>query len=213
MFDLMEAVRKRQQEQHPHSARETFSAENPQLSAKIRNDQKAVNPLKLKGSHDFSANPQNPQARDTKKQNAEALILDIAKTLRADAHMLRALLSDDDMQAIAEGCPGYERDRLIAYFKRMEADGKSLYDLNHHLRRLETISRQKTYNTREQEQAWRAAHGLFINHIMACSDCRAPLGRYCHQGQILRRNYLTTYRACYPLLSVSITNGATNEPG
>jgi hypothetical protein len=28
---------------------------------KIRNDQKAVNPLKLRGSQDFSANPQNPQ--------------------------------------------------------------------------------------------------------------------------------------------------------
>lgn len=171
----------------------------PQLSAKIRKRQKPATPPKTKGCREFSANPQNPQTLVGKNgQNPDAVLMEIATILKADAHMLRALLSDDDMQAIAENCPGYDRARLADYFRLMEAHGTPLYDIERRLTRVvrqgTARNRQKARQAKEQERAWRAAHESFLNHAMACPACNAPQGRYCHTGAALRRAYLEAYQ-------------------
>ncbi|MET4027910.1 hypothetical protein ABIE59_003455 [Marinobacter sp. MBR-99] len=220
MFDLMGAIRQRQKGQTPPLADSAETAESPQprggelaeglrktadncgpgiFSATLRKNPqtpKTSEPPKTKGCREFSANPQNPQPLAGKeRQNPDAVLLEIARTLKADFHMLRALLSDDDMQAIAENCPGYERARLADYFRLMESHGKPLYDIDHHLNQMErqsaTRNRQKARQGIEHEQAWRAAHDGLIDHVMKpCPDCYAPRARYCPTGATLRRAYL-----------------------
>lgn len=153
-----------------------------------------------------SRNPYNPcnptKSRYPEKKpelaNPDALLLEIARTLEADLHMLRALLSDDDLQAIAEQCPGYNRERLTDYFRQMESDGKSLQDIDWHLntliRQSTARNQDKASQRRKHERAWRAAHEPFINHVMGCPSCNAPRDRYCTVGADLQRAYIDTYQ-------------------
>jgi len=223
MFDLMGAIRQRQKAQTPPLADSAETAESPQpragelaeglrktaekrglviFSATVRKNPqtpKTSEPLKTKGCREFSANPQNPQPLTGKeRQNPDAVLLEIARTLKADAHMLRALLSDDDMQAIAENCPGYDQTRLAEYFRLMETHGKPLHDIEHHLtqvvRQGAARNRQKAQQAKGHERAWRAAHESFLNHAMACPACNAPQHRYCDTGAKLRRAYLQAYQ-------------------
>ena len=69
--------------------------------------------------------PQNIEGQK-QSQNPDALLLDIAVMLQSNPDRLRALLSDDDMQAIAEG--EHSRTYLTAYFRLMRSDGKPLAD-------------------------------------------------------------------------------------
>ena len=144
--------------------------------------------------------PKKQRGRDAEQKASQTaspweMLADIARKLGADAHMLRALLSDDDMQAIADG--DYSRELLAAYFKRMEQDGKPLVDphwhLDHLLQQAATRRRQRAHNATEWDKAWRAAHEHFMNHLTTCPDCYAPRGRYCPTGQTVRGHYLAAY--------------------
>jgi hypothetical protein len=57
-----------------------------------------------------------------KTQNPDALLADIAVMLRANPDQLRALLSTDDIQDIADGANS--RAYMLDYFRLMRADGK-----------------------------------------------------------------------------------------
>lgn len=141
-----------------------------------------------------------PRIQKTHPANPEQMLTELAKELRATPHMLRRLLSDDDMQAIAEG--EYSRELLADYFKLMERDGKPLVDpqwhLDHLLKSVNAKRLQSAHNCTKWDKAWRAAHELFINHVMACTSCRAPQGRYCETGQQHRQAYLTAYEVPAP---------------
>lgn len=39
---------------------------------------------------------------------------------------------------------------------------------------------------------WRQARDQYINHLMACTACRAPVGWYCTTGASLRQQYNAT---------------------
>lgn len=221
MFDLMGAIRQRQKTQPAPPADSAETAETPQprageraeglrrtadnsagefFSATIRKNPQSAKPrqpAKTEGFREFSANPQNPQTPTGKNtQNPDAILRDIAETLGADDHMLRALLDSDDMQAIAEGTES--RAHLLAYFRQMAKDGKPLADPQWHLDQLvrqgKKKSRQQAHDKREWEQAWRAAHESFMDHLTGCPDCYAPRGHYCTTGANLRRAYLQTYQ-------------------
>jgi hypothetical protein len=97
----------------------------PQQSANPQNP-KTIEPPKRKGLQGFSANPQT--LASTNKRNPDVVLLELAHTLQANPDRLRALLSDDDMQAIAEDCLGYDRANLLAYFRLMRLDGHPLED-------------------------------------------------------------------------------------
>lgn len=153
-----------------------------------------VTPAALGGQECNPCNPCNPEkhrgaenkpARAVDElQNSEALLIDLARTLQADVHRLRALLSDDDMQDIAEG--QISRGHLLAYFRLMRSDGKPLAD--------DTPVPGKTPENGpshvERMKAWKPAHEPMINHVMACTACYAPRGRYCSKGADLRRQYM-----------------------
>ena len=149
MFDLMGAIRKKQQAPPPADSAETAESPQPRgleladnlrkaadfsagnnFSATIRKNPQTLNACKAPiggGFADLSADPQNPQPPvEQKQQNPDALLLDIAVMLQANPDRLRALLSDDDMQAIAEG--EHSRTYLTAYFRLMRSDGKPLAD-------------------------------------------------------------------------------------
>jgi len=224
MFDLMGAIRQRQKTQTPPPAEiaETAEASQPRageraeglrktadnsageiFSATIRKNPQSTKPrqpAKTEGFREFSANPQNPQTSTGKnKQNPDSVLRDIAETLNADHHMLRALLDADDMQAIAEGIES--RAHLLAYFRQMAKDGMPLADpqwhLDHLVRQGKARNRQQAHDKREWEKAWRAAHESFTDHLTGCPDCYAPRGHYCTTGADLRRTYLQAYQTAH----------------
>jgi hypothetical protein len=119
----------------------------------------------------------------------DAVLLEIAQTLQADVHRLRALLSDDDMQDIAEG--HYSWSYLLAYFRLMRSDGKSLAD--DELLPAASATENLASNL-ERMESWKPAHDAMINHLLACLDCHAPLSRYCTSGANLRSDYLQNFR-------------------
>ncbi len=145
MFDLMGAIRKKQQAPPPADSAETAESPQPRgleladnlrktadfsageyFSATIRKNPQTLNACKAPiggGFADLSANPQNPQPpAEQKQQNPDAMLMEVAVMLHADAHMLRGLLSDDDMQDIADG--ENSRSYMLDYFRLMHADGK-----------------------------------------------------------------------------------------
>lgn len=212
MFDLMGAIRRRQQirPSRPADFAETAETEQPQArerdgrlpkaadfsgremsSATIYNHPHAprhINSLKKRGSDDFSANPPNPQppmAGHT--QDPDAVLRELARPLKADPPLLRALLSEDDMQAIADG--EYSRDHLLAYFRLMRSDGLPLANDNATAVRAPESTNAPT----SQARSWEAAHDAMINHLMACRTCYAPRGRYCPDGERLCHDYLAAY--------------------
>lgn len=36
---------------------------------------------------------------------------------------------------------------------------------------------------------WVIARDKYINHLMACTGCYAPVNRYCPDGEVLRQQY------------------------
>ncbi|PSF12355.1 hypothetical protein C7H09_03870 [Marinobacter fuscus] len=214
MFDLMGAIRRKQQAQTPPPAETADSAETAQprglelaeilrkpadfsagevFSATIRKNpqtQKTGNPAPTLGFSGSSANPQNPQTpADKKGQNPDTLLLEIAQTLQASPARLRGLLDSDDLQDIAEGATS--RAHLLAYFRLMRSDGHPLADDTPE----PTRQPQSRPGHVELMQAWKPAHDDLINHLMACSACYAPRARYCTEGADLRRAYLQAYAA------------------
>lgn len=208
MFDLMGAIRRRQENKTPPPAETADSAETAQprglelaeilrkpadfsagefFSATIRKNpqtQKPGKPAPTLGFRDISANPQNPQPPAEKKgQNPDALLMEIAQTLQATPARLRALLDSDDMQDIAEGATS--RAHLLAYFRLMRSDGHPLADDTPE----PTRQPQSRPGHVELMQAWKPAHDELINHLMACKACYAPRARYCTEGAALRQAY------------------------
>ncbi|MBZ2169042.1 MULTISPECIES: hypothetical protein [Marinobacter] len=108
--------------------------------------------------------------------------------------MLLLLVSEDDMQAIAERA--YSRDYLIAYFEQMARDGNPLkapqWIKDTLLRPAPSHTEDPDKNV-DWESNWQAAHALFLNHLMACPACLAPRDRYCPQGARLRSGYRWAY--------------------
>tara|TARA_R110002094_G_scaffold112759_1_gene109268 strand:- start:226 stop:906 length:681 start_codon:yes stop_codon:yes gene_type:complete len=217
MFDLMSAVQRRKQTRANAPADSADFAESPQTlgtqpaddlrktadnrkPATVRKSpqsEKNLNPLINNELSNLSANPQNPQGVTSKAhQSPDTVLGEIAAKMQADVHMLQSLLSDDDMQAVAEG--DYSLELLVDYFKLMERDGKPLVDPQWHLDRLlksaDTKRRQSAHNVDEWDNAWKAAHELFINHVMGCTACRAPQAHYCTAGQQHRQAYLNAYQ-------------------
>ena len=145
MFDLMGAIRKKQQAPSPADSAETAESPQPRgleladnlrkaadfsagnnFSATIRRNPQPPENVEAaagKGYAGLSANPQNPQPpTEQKRQDPDALLMDIAVMLRASPDQLRALLSTDDIQDIAEGANS--RVYMLDYFRLMRADGK-----------------------------------------------------------------------------------------
>ncbi|GGC62094.1 hypothetical protein GCM10011362_08260 [Marinobacter halophilus] len=118
--------------------------------------------------------------------NPDALLFELAQTLQASPARLRALLSEDDMQDIAEGATS--RSHLLAYFRLMRSDGKQLADDQP----APTRARDSRSDYIQRMQAWKPAHDAMINHIMACQRCYPPRNRYCSEGARLRGDYHTS---------------------
>lgn len=163
-------------------------AEHPVTPVTPSNDPEVTEKPKQNQRSNLSylGNPKKPTKLETEHNlcRAEALLSEIAQTLKTSPNMLRSLLSDDDMGDIAEGV--IKRSHLIAYFRLMRSDGISLTEH-------EPLT-QRTSGTRDGHvqsmQAWKSAHEDLLNHIMACSDCYAPLKRYCERGASLRGAYI-----------------------
>jgi len=209
MFDLMGAIRRKQQEQATPPAETADSAETAQtrglelaedlrkvadfsagemFSATIRKNPqipKTSKPSSIQDFRGFPANPQNPQPPASNEgRNPDAVLLEIAQTLQANPARLRGLLASDDMQDIAEGAT--HRANLLAYFRLMRSDGHPLTD--------DTPEPTRQPESRpghvERMREWKPTHDAMINHLMACNDCHAPRARYCTQGADLRQAYL-----------------------
>jgi hypothetical protein len=163
-----------------------FSAGN-NFSATIRRNPQPPKILEAaagKGYAGLSANPQNPQPpAEQKRQDPDALLMDIAVMLQASPGQLRALLSTDDIQDIADGANS--RAYMLDYFRLMRADGK----LPVCTEPPPAKATEPPQSHMESARAWKPAHEAMINHVMACTACRAPQGRYCDKGAELRRFY------------------------
>ncbi len=129
--------------------------------------------------------PEKPtrSANKTETAKANALLQGIALTLEASPTRLRALLSDDDVQDIAEGATS--RADLLAYFRLMRTDGHLLADDRPEPAR----SPENAPRHVDLMKAWKPAHDALINHLMACPTCYAPRSRYCPEGSALRQAY------------------------
>jgi hypothetical protein len=114
--------------------------------------------------------------------NPDDLLADIAAMLQADPGQLRALLSADDIQDIADG--ENSRTYMLDYFRLMRADGKLPVCTE-----LPAKASKPPLSHMESAKAWTPAHDRYISHVMACTDCRAPQRRYCHEGAQLRGEY------------------------
>lgn len=213
MFDLMSAIHSRQRmpAAKPADVAETAeNAQSPNTEPKVGlrkpadltretasstiicnhpHDSAASVPTRVQGSRKFPADPQNPKVSASKnKQAPDAVLLELAITLKADSSLLRALLSEDDMQAIAEG--EYDHRYLLAYFRLMRSDGRALTS-----HKVAAPEPPITIDHVTQAKPWEAAHGALINHLMACTACYAPRSRYCPDGQRLCREYRAAYQS------------------
>jgi hypothetical protein len=212
MFDLMGAIRKKQQA--PPPADSAVTAESPQphgleladnlrktadfsagdyFSATIRKSPQTSNACKAPDGGGFaglSANPQNPQPSTEKKQrNPYALLMDIAAMLHASPAHLYALLCADDIQDIADGANS--RAYMLDYFRLMRADGK----LPVCTAPPPAKATEPPQSYLESAQAWKPAHEAMMNHVTDCTACRAPQGRYCNEGADLRRVYREAHQS------------------
>jgi hypothetical protein len=115
-------------------------------------------------------------------QNPDALLAEIAAMLQADPRQLRALLSADDIQDIADG--ENSRTYMLDYFRLMRADEKLPVCTE-----LPAKASKPPPSHMESAKAWTPAHDRYISHVMACTDCRAPQRRYCDEGAQLQYEY------------------------
>ena len=212
MFDLMGAIRKKQQAPPPADSAETAESPQPRgleladnlrkaadfsagnkFSATIRRNPQPPENVEAaagKGYAGLSANPQNPQPpAEQKRQDPDALLADIAVMLRANPDQLRALLSTDDIQDIADGANS--RAYMLEYFRLMRADGK----LPVCTEPPPAKATEPPQSYIESAKAWKPAHEAMMNHVTACTACRAPQGRYCNEGADLRRAYRDAHQS------------------
>jgi len=115
-------------------------------------------------------------------QNPDDLLADIAAMLQADPRQLRALLSADDIQDIADG--ENSRTYMLDYFRLMRADEKLPVCTD-----MPAKASKPPPSHMESAKTWMPAHDRYISHVMACTDCRAPQRRYCDEGAQLRCEY------------------------
>jgi hypothetical protein len=102
--------------------------------------------------------------------------MDIAAMLQANPDQLRALLSTDDIQDIADGANS--RAYMLDYFRLMRADGK----LPICKAPPPAKATESPQSRMDSEKTWKRAHEAIINHVMGCTACPAPQSRYCEQG-------------------------------
>jgi hypothetical protein len=124
--------------------------------------------------------PKNTEGQ-SQKQSPDAMLAEIAVMLQADPSQLRALLSADDIQDIADG--ENSRTYMLDYFRLMRADGKLPVCTEL------PAKASKPPSHMESAKTWTPAHDRYISHVMACTDCRAPQRRYCDEGAQLRCEY------------------------
>ncbi|MAN58249.1 MAG: hypothetical protein CMC08_00255 [Flavobacteriaceae bacterium] len=138
------------------------------------------------GNLSYLSYPKEPREaeRNRKPRRLEAPLHEIAQTLGACPNILRSLLSEDDMEDIAEGL--ISRSHLIAYFRLMRSEGIPLTEDYPSFKR----SPENRSGHVQRMQVWKPAHEDLIDHLMACADCHAPLKRYCEQGASLRQAYI-----------------------
>jgi len=212
MFDLMGAIRKKQQAPPPADSAETAESPQPRgleladnlrkaadfsagnnFSATIRRNPQPPENVEAaagKGYAGLSANPQNPQPpTEQKRQDPDALLMDIAVMLRASPDQLRALLSTDDIQDIADGANS--RSYMLDYFRQMRADGK----LPVYTEPPPAKATEPPQSHMESARAWKPAHEAMISHVMACTAFRAPQGRYCNEGAAFCRVYRNAHQS------------------
>ena len=150
----------------------------------------------------YPEKPTRP-ANKTETAEADALLREIALTLEASPVRLQALLSDDDMQDIAEGVTNHAH--LLAYFRLMRSDGHLLADDRPEPAR----SPENRPRHVDLMKAWKPAHDALINHLMACPTCYAPLSRYCPEGSALRQAYAA---ACPSMAPAKFRNPSIHKP-
>jgi len=211
MFDLMGAIRKKQTRPPADSADSAespqprglqpadelrkaadFSADNEKSANVRKNPQtgKACKAATGAGYSGLSANPQNPQPpAEQKRQDPDALLMDIAVMLRANPDQLRALLSTDDIQDIANG--ENSRADTLDYFRLMRADGK----LPVCTAPPPAKASKPPQSHMEIAKVWEPSHELYINHVTDCTACRAPQRRYCDEGAQLWREYWDVHQS------------------
>jgi len=212
MFDLMGAIRKKQQAPPPADSAETAESPQPRgleladnlrkaadfsagnnFSATIRRNPQPPKNLEAAagaGYAGLSANPQNPQPpTEQKQQNPDALLLDIAVMLRANPDQLHALLCEDDIQDIVDGANS--RAYMLEYFRLMRVDGK----LPVCTEPPPAKATEPPQSHMESARAWKPAHEAMMNHVTDCTACRAPQGRYCNEGADLRRVYRDAHQS------------------
>jgi hypothetical protein len=124
--------------------------------------------------------PQPPAVRIA--QNPDDLLADIAAMLQADTRQLRALLSADDIQDIADG--ENSRTYMLDYFRLMRADEKLPVCTDPTAKAIKPPPSHM-----ESAKTWTPVHDRYISHVIACTDCRAPQRRYCDEGAQLRCEY------------------------
>ena len=123
------------------------------------------------------------------QQNPDALLADIAVMLRANPDQLRALLSTDDIQDIADGANS--RAYMLDYFRLMRTDEK----LPVSTAQPPAKAPESPQGYIESSKAWKPAHEAMMNHVTDCTACRASQGRYCNEGADLRRVYLDAHQS------------------
>ena len=121
------------------------------------------------GNLSYLSYPKEPREaeRNRKPRRLEAPLHEIAQTLGACPNILRSLLSEDDMEDIAEGL--ISRSHLIAYFRLMRSDGIPLTEDYPSFKR----SPENRSGHVQRMQVWKPAHEDLIDHLMACADCHA----------------------------------------
>jgi hypothetical protein len=109
--------------------------------------------------------------------------------LRANPDQLRAPLSADDIQAIADGANS--RSYMLDYFRQMRADGK----LPVCTAPPPAKASKPPQSHMEIAKVWKPSHELYINHVTDCTACRAPQRRYCDEGAQLWREYWDVHQS------------------
>ncbi|WP_373190477.1 hypothetical protein [Halomonas sp.] len=133
------------------------------------------------------------EKKNPKRANPEAVLLKVARQLQASPASLRAMLTDDDMQDIADGMNSPAV--MLEFFRLAQENGELLADQRQPVALAPaTRAPEITASHVQRLKAWNPSHERFIDHLTACPDCFAPRARYCTTGGELRRAYLEAYQ-------------------
>ena len=222
MFDLMTAIEREYQTPPPADSADTAESQQTrglkpadelrkaadysvsgEKSANVRKypqTLKTYNPLNQNKLSRISANPQNPHHHAaTTAQSPDAMLAEIAALLQADPDQLRALLSADDLDDIAQGRNNL--DFMLTYFRLMRSNGQLPITAPPAPKR---PAPQSAPTAADRAKAWKPAHDAMINHIMACNACYAPRQRYCEQGADLHKAYINDWQSANRAESLTI---------